>query len=50
MRSEVAHERLRYVIGAGYWVNPHYGLIRASALSETQLMPSYPGGDYRLLG
>lgn len=49
LRSEAVHERLRYVIYAGHWVNAHYGLIRAGALSTTQLMPSYPGGDYRLL-
>jgi glycosyltransferase involved in cell wall biosynthesis len=50
LRSEAADERLFYVIRAGHWVNPHYGLIRADALSKTRLMPSYPGGDYRLLG
>lgn len=49
LRSESAHERLRYVIQAGHWVNPHYGLMRADALAKTRLMPSYPGGDYRLL-
>ena len=49
LRSEAAHERLRYVIRAGHWVNPHYGLIRAEALSKTRLMPNYPGGDYGLL-
>jgi glycosyltransferase involved in cell wall biosynthesis len=49
LQSEWADERLRYVIHAGHWVNPHYGLIRAAALAETRLMPSYPGGDYRLL-
>jgi glycosyltransferase involved in cell wall biosynthesis len=49
LRSDAADERLRYVIHAGNWVNPHYGLIRADALSKTRLMPSYPGGDYRLL-
>jgi glycosyltransferase involved in cell wall biosynthesis len=49
LRSEAAHERFRYVICAGHWVNPHYGLIRASELAKTRLMPAYPGGDYRLL-
>src|SRR5262245_44127938 len=49
LRAESAHDRLRYVINAGHWVNPHYGLIRAGTLSKTRLMPSYPGGDYRLL-
>jgi glycosyltransferase involved in cell wall biosynthesis len=49
LRSEEAHERLRYTIRAGHWVNPHYGLIRVSALAKTRLIPTYPGGDYRLL-
>lgn len=49
LRSELPAERLRYVIRAGHLVNPHYGLIRADALAHTRLMPSYPGGDYRLL-
>ena len=49
LRSEAAHQRLRYVIRASHWVNPHYGLIRASELAKTRLMPAYPGGDYRLL-
>lgn len=50
LQSEAAYERLRYVIYAGHYVNPHYGLIRADALAKTRLLPSYPGGDYRLLG
>ena len=50
LRSEAAHERLRYVISSGHWVNSLYGLIRANALSKTHLIPSYPGGDYRVLG
>jgi glycosyltransferase involved in cell wall biosynthesis len=49
LRSEARHERLRYAIRARHWVNCHYGLIRADALSKTRLMPSYPGGDFRLL-
>jgi glycosyltransferase involved in cell wall biosynthesis len=49
LRSEATCERLRYVIYARHWVNCHYGLIRAAALSKTRLMPSYPGGDFRLL-
>jgi glycosyltransferase involved in cell wall biosynthesis len=49
LQSEAAHERLRYVIQASHWVNPHYGLIRASALAKTRLIPTYPGGDYRFL-
>lgn len=50
LRSEKAYDRLRYVIFAGHWVNSHYGLMRASALSRTKLFPDYPSGDYRLLG
>jgi glycosyltransferase involved in cell wall biosynthesis len=49
LRSEATCERLRYVIYAGHWVNCHYGLIRVAALSKTRLIPSYPGGDFRLL-
>jgi glycosyltransferase involved in cell wall biosynthesis len=49
LRSEAAHERLGHAIRAAAWVNPHYGLMRARALAETRLMPTYPGGDYRLL-
>jgi glycosyltransferase involved in cell wall biosynthesis len=50
LQSEKAHERLHYVLFAAHWVNPHYGLIRTSALSRTKLLPDYPSGDYRLLG
>lgn len=50
LRSEAPHERLRYVIFSGHWVNSILGLIRAKTLSRTRLLPSYPGGDYRLLG
>lgn len=50
LRSEATHERLRYVIYAGHWVNATSGLIRRNALLRTRLMPTYPGGDYRLLG
>ncbi len=49
LRSERAHERLRYALLAGHWINAHYGLIRADALAGTRLMPSYPGGDHRLI-
>jgi glycosyltransferase involved in cell wall biosynthesis len=49
LQSLRTHERLRYVIPAAHWVNPFYGLIRGNALSKTQLMPNYPGGDYHLL-
>lgn len=49
LQSEAAHERLRYVLFAGHWVNAIYGLMRADALSRTRLLASYPGGDYRVL-
>jgi hypothetical protein len=48
--SNLAHERFRRVLFAGHWVNCHYGVIRASTLTKTHLLPNYPGGDYRLLG
>ena len=50
LRSEAAHERLRYVIYADHLVNAPHGLIRQRALSKTRLIANYPGGDYRLLG
>jgi len=49
LRSQAAHERLRFAISACHWVNALDGLIRARALAKTRLMPSYSGGDYRLL-
>jgi glycosyltransferase involved in cell wall biosynthesis len=49
LRTELAHERLRFVFRAGHWVNSITGLIRRDALAKTRLMPTYPGGDYRLL-
>ena len=50
LRSQEPHERLRYVIFSGHWVNSVVGLIRSSALARTRLMPTYPGGDFRILG
>jgi len=50
LRDDAAHERLRYIIYAGHLVNPHYGLIRTSALSKTRLLRTYSGGDYCVLG
>jgi glycosyltransferase involved in cell wall biosynthesis len=47
---EPAAARLRYVIEAGHWVNAILGVIRATALARTRLLPRYPGGDYVLLG
>ena len=50
LQSSLARERVRYVIHAGSWVNAIFGVIRSKALAKTRLMPSYPGGDYPLLG
>ena len=50
LQSEQPHERLRYVIFGGHWVNAIFGLIRSAALSKTRLVAHYRGGDYRLLG
>src|SRR5215510_10149310 len=50
LQSEAAHERLRFVLYAGGWVNSILGLIRSNALSKTRLLASYAGGDYSLLG
>jgi len=50
LQSESACERLRFVIQATSWVNSIFGLIRTEALAKTKLLPSYPGGDYPLLG
>jgi len=50
LRSDIAMERFRYVIYATSWVNAIFGLIRTKTLANTRLLPSYPGGDYPLLG
>jgi glycosyltransferase involved in cell wall biosynthesis len=50
LRSSNPHERMRYVINSGHWVNSNYGLIRAEELAKTRLLPLYSGGDYRLMG
>jgi len=50
LRADDPEERFRYVLFSGHYVNSLYGLIRSSALSNTRLMASYPGGDYRILG
>ncbi len=50
LRSDEAHERLRYVINAGHWVSSIYGVIRKTTLARTRLIPDYPGGDYCFLG
>jgi glycosyltransferase involved in cell wall biosynthesis len=43
-------ERMRYVIGAGHWVNAILGLIRTDALRRTRKHGSYSGADYVMLG
>lgn len=50
LRSDEAHERFRYVIHAGHWVNSIYGVVRRDALTRTRLIRDYPGGDYCFLG
>jgi glycosyltransferase involved in cell wall biosynthesis len=50
LQSDTAPERFRYVIHSSSWVNAIFGLIRAKSLANTRLLPSYPGGDFSLLG
>lgn len=50
LRSDAAPDRFRYVIHASSWVNAIFGLIRVKSLANTRLLPSYPGGDFSLLG
>jgi len=50
LMSDLPGERLRYVITSAHWVNSILGVIRSSALAKTRLLPSYPGGDYCVLG
>lgn len=50
LMMDQAHERLRYVVYAGHWVNSILGVIRSRSLARTGLLPTYPGGDYCLLG
>jgi glycosyltransferase involved in cell wall biosynthesis len=50
LRSEKAPDRVRHVIYATSWVNAIFGLVRSNSLANTRLLPSYPGGDYPLLG
>ena len=50
LMSDEPQERLRYVVTSAHWVNSILGVIRASALARTRLLPSYPGGDYCVLG
>jgi glycosyltransferase involved in cell wall biosynthesis len=49
LRSDSVAERLRFCIYAGHWANAVTGLMRTAALRRTRLMPSYPGGDFRVL-
>jgi hypothetical protein len=48
--ADSPHERIRYVLASGHWVNLFYGLIRSKDLGKTRLFPAYFSGDYRLLG
>lgn len=50
LMSDLPQERLRYVVSSAHWVNSILGLIRSEALARTRLLPSYPGGDYCVLG
>ena len=50
LMSQSAKARFRYVIFAGHWNNALLGVMRADALSKTRLLPTYPAGDFRLLG
>jgi len=50
LMSDQPQERLRYVVTSAHWVNSILGIIRSAALAKTGLLPSYPGGDYCLLG
>ena len=50
LMSDQPQARLRYVVASAHWVNSILGVLRASALAKTRLLPSYPGGDYCLLG
>jgi glycosyltransferase involved in cell wall biosynthesis len=45
-----AVDRWCFVVAAEHWVNAILGVIRRSALLRTRFLPSYPGGDYVLLG
>lgn len=42
--------RLRYVIGAGHWVNAILGLVRTDALRRAAPYRTYAGADYVILG
>ncbi|WP_435011860.1 glycosyltransferase family 2 protein (plasmid) [Tundrisphaera lichenicola] len=50
LRSPAASERLNSVISSSHWMNAVVGLVRTEALRKSRLMPSYSGGDYRVLG
>lgn len=50
LTSDLPEERLRYVVTSAHWVNSILGVIRSRALAKTRLLPSYPGGDYCVLG
>lgn len=50
LMSDSAAERFRYVLRHGHWANVILGVVRREALAKTHVMPSYPGGDFRLIG
>lgn len=50
LMSDLPEERLRFVVSSAHWVNSILGVIRSEALARTLLLPTYPGGDYRVLG
>ena len=47
--SDDPAERLRSAVTAGHFVNAALGVIRTDALRRTRLLPSYSGGDFRLM-
>lgn len=50
LMSESAAERFRYAVRPrSHWANVALGLMRREALAHTRLLPSYPGGDFRML-
>ena len=50
LSQESSVARFRQVMASGHWVNSLIGVIRSEALARTGLLPSYPGGDFILLG
>ena len=50
LMSDSAVERFRYVLHHCHWANVILGLVRKTAMAKTRLMPTYPGGDFRVIG